>query len=104
VKRTAGEVFRSRRPVFWIACIVMLAASVVFFASGTDAGVFLGAVAFAIVFAGVSLVFYPTKRPPREVTIRPASVADEIAKLADLRDQGVISEAEFDAAKARLLS
>jgi Short C-terminal domain/Phospholipase_D-nuclease N-terminal len=29
--------------------------------------------------------------------------ADEIAKLADLRDRGVISEAEFQAAKAKAL-
>ena len=29
--------------------------------------------------------------------------ADEIAKLADLRDKGVISQAEFDAAKAKAL-
>ena len=33
----------------------------------------------------------------------PASVADELTKLARLRDQGVISEAEFQAQKARLL-
>jgi hypothetical protein len=30
-------------------------------------------------------------------------VADELAKLASLRDQGVISEAEFQAQKSRLL-
>jgi hypothetical protein len=30
--------------------------------------------------------------------------ADEIAKLADLRDKGVISQAEFDAAKAKALT
>jgi hypothetical protein len=30
--------------------------------------------------------------------------ADEIAKLADLRDKGVISQAEFDAAKAKALA
>jgi uncharacterized membrane protein YdbT with pleckstrin-like domain len=33
----------------------------------------------------------------------PASVADELAKLDGLRDDGVISEAEFQAQKARLL-
>jgi hypothetical protein len=32
-----------------------------------------------------------------------ASVADELAKLNELRAQGVLSDAEFDAAKARLL-
>ncbi|MEZ5175130.1 MAG: SHOCT domain-containing protein [Acidimicrobiia bacterium] len=30
--------------------------------------------------------------------------ADELAKLADLRDKGVISSAEFDTQKAKLLS
>jgi hypothetical protein len=32
-----------------------------------------------------------------------SSVADELAKLAQLRDQGVLTEAEFAAQKARLL-
>lgn len=32
-----------------------------------------------------------------------ASVADELAKLAGLRDQGVLSNAEFEQQKARLL-
>jgi len=32
-----------------------------------------------------------------------ASVADELAKLADLRDRGVISAADFEAAKSNLL-
>jgi hypothetical protein len=34
----------------------------------------------------------------------PSSVADELAKLADLRDKGVLTDAEFAAQKARLLS
>lgn len=33
-----------------------------------------------------------------------ASVADELAKLADLRDRGVVSDEEFAAQKARLLA
>lgn len=33
-----------------------------------------------------------------------ASVADELAKLADLRDSGVISDAEFEQQKASLLA
>jgi len=32
------------------------------------------------------------------------SSADELAKLADLRDRGVISDAEFQQAKARALA
>jgi uncharacterized membrane protein YdbT with pleckstrin-like domain len=35
---------------------------------------------------------------------RPASVADELAKLDRLRDEGVISDEEFESQKARLLS
>ena len=34
---------------------------------------------------------------------KPPSVADEVAKLADLRDRGVISAADFEAAKTKLL-
>jgi Short C-terminal domain/Phospholipase_D-nuclease N-terminal len=34
---------------------------------------------------------------------KPSGVADELAKLADLRDRGVISAADFEAAKSRLL-
>jgi Short C-terminal domain len=33
----------------------------------------------------------------------PASVADEIRKLAELRDAGVLTDAEFAAQKSRLL-
>ena len=35
---------------------------------------------------------------------QPSSVADELAKLADLRDGGVISAADFETAKTKLLS
>lgn len=37
-------------------------------------------------------------------TTTPTSIADELAKLASLRDQGVLSESEFLAEKAKLLS
>jgi hypothetical protein len=33
-----------------------------------------------------------------------ASTADELAKMADLRDKGVISAEEFESAKAKILS
>jgi hypothetical protein len=39
--------------------------------------------------------------PPSQAT--PTSVADELKKLAELRDAGILSEEEFVAAKARLL-
>ena len=34
----------------------------------------------------------------------PASTADQLAKLADLRDRGVITAAEFDREKAKVLA
>ena len=34
---------------------------------------------------------------------QPSGVADELAKLADLRDRGVISAADYEAAKGKLL-
>jgi ABC-type multidrug transport system fused ATPase/permease subunit len=34
----------------------------------------------------------------------PASTAEELTKLASLRDQGVLSQAEFDTQKAKLLA
>ena len=40
----------------------------------------------------------------RSVAASQTSTADELAKLADLRDAGVISAAEFDAQKAKLLN
>lgn len=40
----------------------------------------------------------------RSVAGPSSSAADELAKLASLRDQGVISAQEFDAQKARLLA
>jgi uncharacterized membrane protein YdbT with pleckstrin-like domain len=40
-------------------------------------------------------------RPP---TTAPGSVAEELAKLDRLRDEGVLSDAEFEAEKARLLN
>jgi hypothetical protein len=39
----------------------------------------------------------------QEVTASSGGTADELAKLADLKDKGVLSEAEFQAQKARLL-
>jgi hypothetical protein len=36
--------------------------------------------------------------------VAPSSGADEIARLAELRDRGVISDAEFQQAKAKALS
>jgi membrane-associated protease RseP (regulator of RpoE activity) len=43
----------------------------------------------------------PAPTPP--VAAEPVSIADEIGKLAKLRDQGLITEAEFEAQKKKLL-
>lgn len=45
----------------------------------------------------------PTPAPPSESSPS-TSVADELKKLAELRDAGVLSPDEFEAQKARLLS
>lgn len=37
-------------------------------------------------------------------TAGPAGTAEELAKLADLKDRGVITQAEFDSAKAKALT
>jgi len=41
---------------------------------------------------------------PEQPKLPPSSLADELRKLADLRDTGVLSTNEFDAQKARLLA
>lgn len=48
-------------------------------------------------YLGIESVATP---PPRE----PITVADELTKLADLRDRGLLTEQEFAAQKARLLA
>ena len=40
----------------------------------------------------------------RAAATSPASTADQLAKLADLRDRGVISEQEFQQEKAKVLA
>ena len=45
----------------------------------------------------------PVAAAPAPPSPPAASLADELRKLAELRDAGVLSEAEFDAQKARLL-
>ena len=40
----------------------------------------------------------------REVAPAQSSTAEELTKLATLRDQGVLTQAEFDAQKAKLLA
>jgi hypothetical protein len=40
----------------------------------------------------------------QDVATAPGGSADQLAKLADLRDQGVITDAEFQAEKAKVLA
>jgi len=42
-------------------------------------------------------------QPPQDPPSGPNNVADQLTKLADLRDRGILSETEFQAQKARLL-
>lgn len=46
----------------------------------------------------------PTQETRRDLPSTQVSVADELRKLADLKDRGLLSEAEFAAQKAKLLS
>jgi hypothetical protein len=43
-------------------------------------------------------------QPPRAPPSPPASILDEIKKLAELRDSGILTEAEFQAKKVELLA
>ena len=42
-------------------------------------------------------------QPPRTTVVQQGSMADELKKLADLRHSGVLTEAEFEQQKAKLL-
>lgn len=43
-------------------------------------------------------------QPQAPVAAQQTSVAEEIKQLADLRDQGILTDAEFDAEKAKILA
>ena len=45
----------------------------------------------------------PSAQPPRTTVVQQGSTADELKKLADLRHSGVLTEAEFEQQKAKLL-
>ncbi len=53
----------------------------------------------------VATTFQPSSRPRIIAGAAPqVDVADELTKLANLRDRGALSETEFEAQKARLLA
>jgi hypothetical protein len=45
----------------------------------------------------------PVAAAPAAAAAAPVDVADQLKKLADLRDQGILSDEEFAAQKAKLL-
>jgi hypothetical protein len=59
--------------------------------------------AFAELRAALDQAIADHHTPQAPVVAQPVSIADELAKLAGLRDQGIISDADFEAAKARIL-
>lgn len=60
---------------------------------------------FGLVLIGLGAAIAASRWAVRPVTQQaaPASVADELAKLASLRDQGALTETEFEQQKVRLL-
>jgi len=74
----------------------------------------LGAILALNIFLGWSLLGWvaalvwaltnPKPDQPVVVNTGPSNMADELAKLAELRDKGVLTEEEFQARKAALLS
>ena len=44
------------------------------------------------------------QQPPSTVSATPTMIAEELRSLAELRDQGVLTDEEFETQKQRLLS
>jgi voltage-gated potassium channel Kch len=78
--------------------------------TGRFAGVIIMVMGIAVlgVLAGSLASFFRLQPDdedgPSPDTVAPPLVADEIGRLAELRDDGVLSPAEFEARKARLLA
>src|SRR5215471_10441198 len=62
-----------------------------------------GWVAFVIILPFLGVLVYLIARGRKMTDRDVAGAADELAKLADLRDHGVISEAEFQQGKQKIL-
>lgn len=86
-------------------------------------GSFIGALLLCLILIGIVVfiymlivkpdgtlsVTYELKQPHEikaieQYTAAPLDVADQIKKLAELRDQGLLNQEEFDAQKAKLLA
>jgi hypothetical protein len=59
--------------------------------------------AFEVVRAAIDDAIAQRHAPQAPQQAGQASIADELTKLASLRDQGIISPSDFEAAKAKLL-
>lgn len=59
--------------------------------------------AFEALRAAIEQAIAQQHAPQAPAAAAPASLADELGKLAALRDQGILSDAEFEQQKARLL-
>lgn len=46
----------------------------------------------------------PAQQVEQVSSVSPSGVADELAKLAQLKDAGILTEEEFNAQKAKLLN
>ncbi len=96
--RIFGDIFRrddlsGAMKVVWIVVLFVLP--------------FLGAMIYMVTRpkgAVESDAFVATSAPPPPQPTASSSTADEIAKLATLRDSGAITSAEYDAAKAKALA
>ncbi len=76
--------------------------SIEFYASGNSAKLDKVSNAHATAFAdAVRRLMAPSKAQPAQGAL--LDIADQLAKLAALRDQGILSDAEFAAQKAKLL-
>lgn len=60
--------------------------------------------AFAAMREAIDAAIVQRQQPQQSVVVQQSSVAEELKQLADLRDQGILSDAEFDAEKAKILS
>jgi uncharacterized membrane protein YeaQ/YmgE (transglycosylase-associated protein family) len=102
---------------FWTTILLGVAGAIVGGTAGYaligEAGYFLGAViAAALLVIGYRRVFQKrgvtgpeaNRRPVRGFGIRRRSRDQQIAELAQLRDEGVLTEEEFQAKRTELLS
>lgn len=89
--------FTSKTTVYSLVRIAARTAEYVFVSHVVDSG------SLEMMLTPVQFRIREAQAGPSSPSIAAASVADELGKLAQLRDAGVLTDAEFSAAKARLL-